>query len=432
MRLAGHLGAGGSSCLTENWYGRPWRLRGGCRDDDEEAVACGSGRRPARARVCPARCRQTRACRPHRATYDDVADRDCHDRYRTGPRCERLDRSGRFNLGSGRPVSAVHGRVHHVERALRRDHPRRAARSGRPDAEHVLHRHPHPDQYGLRLHPRHLGGKTAVRNVGYVSLLLSQYYPNITTLPRDRLAGHLHRDRPGGRSTGVHLVLLGQLRPCPRRSTARRGRVRIVEFDSCADTADDADATQSPNHPPATTTGPVDTPIGPYTIVTDDVAGATVTVDPTTTSMFSDAAGTVPIANGATVFDGGQIWLRSTAIGAATLTAHATATVPSGNVYIYNGNITGVTDAQNLILAQTQTVEASATADVTFEETTEPHHDHHTTTTTTTTTPNHPTTTSTTRPRTYDDNPRPRRRRRRRPPWRPRPRQRKPAPEVAP
>ncbi len=51
--------------------------------------------------------------------------------------------------------------------------------------------------------------------------------------------------------------------------------------------------------PPASTTGDAGTLVGPYVVVTDDPAGATVSA--TGASMFADAAGTTPIANGATV-----------------------------------------------------------------------------------------------------------------------------------
>ena len=81
--------------------------------------------------------------------------------------------------------------------------------------------------------------------------------------------------------------------------------------------------------------------------------------------MFSDAAGTVSIANGATVPSGQKIWMRSTGgSSSAALQATATATVPSGNVYLYDGNTAGYKDAQRLILAQnatlTTTVQATA------------------------------------------------------------------------
>ena len=59
--------------------------------------------------------------------------------------------------------------------------------------------------------------------------------------------------------------------------------------------------------------------------------------------MFSDAAGTVPIANGATVPSGQKIWVRSTGPSSVVLEATATATVPSGNVYLYDGKPAGST-----------------------------------------------------------------------------------------
>ena len=81
--------------------------------------------------------------------------------------------------------------------------------------------------------------------------------------------------------------------------------------------------------------------------------------------MFSDAAGTVPIADGATV----PVWAEDLDAlhggpSTAVLQATATATVPSGNVYLYDGNTHGYQDAQQLILAEnatlTTTVQATA------------------------------------------------------------------------
>src|SRR6478735_5405300 len=60
--------------------------------------------------------------------------------------------------------------------------------------------------------------------------------------------------------------------------------------------------------------------------------------------MFSDAAATQPIAPGATVPSGTQIWLKQTGQSAAVLQATANATVPQNNVYLYDGT-NGVPDA---------------------------------------------------------------------------------------
>ena len=82
--------------------------------------------------------------------------------------------------------------------------------------------------------------------------------------------------------------------------------------------------------------------------------------------MFSDAAGTVPIAHGATVPSGQKIWMRSTGPSSAVLQATAEATVPSGNVYLYDGNTAGVSDAQQLILAKKATLKTTVQATAEF------------------------------------------------------------------
>jgi hypothetical protein len=128
--------------------------------------------------------------------------------------------------------------------------------------------------------------------------------------------------------------------------------------------------TISPSH----LSGPAGGVLGPFTVTTSTQgrarrrrrrlrAAPLATVTATGGNMFSDAAGTVPIANGAAVPSGQKIWVGSTGPATAVLQATAEATVPSGNVYLYDGNA-GVGDAQKLILAQaatlTTTVQATA------------------------------------------------------------------------
>jgi Domain of unknown function (DUF5979) len=102
--------------------------------------------------------------------------------------------------------------------------------------------------------------------------------------------------------------------------------------------------------------------LGPFTVATD--AGHA-TVSATGGNMFSNRAGTVPIANGTDVPSGQRIWVRSTGASAAVLQATSKATVPSGNVYLYDGNA-GVNDAQRLILAQTATLTTTVRATAEF------------------------------------------------------------------
>ena len=110
---------------------------------------------------------------------------------------------------------------------------------------------------------------------------------------------------------------------------------------------------------PATQSGPAGTAVGPFTVS----AAATVT---STGNMFADAAATQPIANGSPVGAGQQIWLTSS-LGTAVVQARASATVPSGNVYLYDGNSPPTEDAQRLILAQDATVTTTVSAEATFQ-----------------------------------------------------------------
>ncbi len=57
--------------------------------------------------------------------------------------------------------------------------------------------------------------------------------------------------------------------------------------------------------------------------------------------------------------------MRSTGPTIAVLEATAEATVPSGNVYLYDGN-SGVSDAQHLILAKTGTLKTTVKAEAEF------------------------------------------------------------------
>jgi Domain of unknown function (DUF5979)/Thioester domain len=114
---------------------------------------------------------------------------------------------------------------------------------------------------------------------------------------------------------------------------------------------------------PTDASGPAGSAVGPFT-VTSSLADATVTA--IGANMFANAAATIPIANGASVPSGTQIWLKSTGPASAILQATANATVPSGNVYLYDGNSTP-TEAQKLILAQTTTLTTTVTATAEFK-----------------------------------------------------------------
>src|SRR4029079_15928085 len=81
--------------------------------------------------------------------------------------------------------------------------------------------------------------------------------------------------------------------------------------------------------------------------------------------MFADAAATVPVPDGP-IASGTNIWLQSTGPPKAVLAATAQATVPAGNVYLYDGN-SGVNSAQKLILAISATLKTTVRAVAVFQ-----------------------------------------------------------------
>ena len=71
------------------------------------------------------------------------------------------------------------------------------------------------------------------------------------------------------------------------------------------------------------------------------------------------------IPNGTRVPSGQKIWVSSAGPSNAVLQATAEATVPTGNVYLYDGN-SSATDAQKLILSQTATLSTTVQATAEF------------------------------------------------------------------
>jgi hypothetical protein len=114
---------------------------------------------------------------------------------------------------------------------------------------------------------------------------------------------------------------------------------------------------------PSTQSGPAGSAVGPFTITST----ASTTVTAIGANMFADAAATVPVPDGQTVVSGTSLWLQSTGPPNAVLSATAQATVPTGNVYLYDGNTGGVNSAQKLILAQTATLRTTVGALAVFQ-----------------------------------------------------------------
>ena len=190
-----------------------------------------------------------------------------------------------------------------------------------------------------------------VPNVGFVARILSQFYPRtnepaaLTDVNQKAAAvqaaiwyfSDSYVLNPGGLHDSV-AAIVNQVRA--------QGPI-------------DAPTPPSLTITPATQSGPAGTAVGPFT-----VSAAAVVIS--SGNMFADADATQPIANGDPVGVGQQIWVTS-ALGTAVVLARASATVPSGNVYLYDGNTPGVSDAQRLILAQDATLTTTVSAEATFQ-----------------------------------------------------------------
>ncbi len=194
-----------------------------------------------------------------------------------------------------------------------------------------------------------------VPNVGYVARILNSYYPAVPGQP----AGLSESQKAAAVQAAIWFF--------SDRYVLNTGDSLHSTTAAIVAAALAAGPITQPPPPSVTITptaasGPEGSVVGPFTVTSSTTGTAAVTA--TGGQMFSDAAGTTPIANGATVPSGQQIWLRSTGPQVAVLQATAHATVPSGNVYLYDGNTPGVDDAQKLILSQpaelTTTVKAAA------------------------------------------------------------------------
>jgi TQXA domain-containing protein len=197
-----------------------------------------------------------------------------------------------------------------------------------------------------------------VPNVGYVARILNEYYPTVPTEP----AGLTDNDKAAAVQAAIWFFTDGFV-VSESNLTLRNAVVGIVDHVLSLPPLVEPPP-PSLTVTPTQTSGPAGRPIGPFTVATDAPDGADVTA--TGGTMYSNRLGTTLLGNGTTatgVKSGQQIWLRS-AGGSSTATLQATskATVPSGNVYLYDGKTAGYTEAQKLILAKDATLTTTVRA----------------------------------------------------------------------
>ena len=198
-----------------------------------------------------------------------------------------------------------------------------------------------------------------VPNVGFVARILNEYYPFVPSQP----AGLANTTEQAAAVQAA--IWFFSDRYVLNTSDPLHDTVAAIVAHIIAAGPVTAPAPPSLTITPTNASGPsTSAVVGPFT-VTSGAGSATVSV--TGGNMFSDAAGTIPIADGATVPSGTQIWLRSTGTTSAVLQAVAKATVPQQNVYLYDGNTAGTADAQRLILALNGELTTRVTATAEFK-----------------------------------------------------------------
>jgi hypothetical protein len=198
-----------------------------------------------------------------------------------------------------------------------------------------------------------------VPNVGYVARLLNEYYPN-TSAPALVNGNQTAAAVQGAIWYFTDKYVLNAADPL---HAAVADIVEHIRHEVPVGEEPKPTLTITPSH----VSGPAHKVLGPFTVTSNHpTSGPSATVTATGGSMFSDAAGTVPIANGDSVPSGQEIWVRSTGPTVAVLEATSTATVPHGSVYLYDGNTNGVSDAQHLILARTDTLKTTVSGTAEF------------------------------------------------------------------
>lgn len=200
-----------------------------------------------------------------------------------------------------------------------------------------------------------------VPNVGYVARILTEYYPTtaLPTAANDNVRAAAVQSAIWFLTDKYVLTAADPVRPL----------VAAIVADVLAQGPLAEPPPPDLGIQPDSARAPAPDLAGPFTITAE--TGATITVSATGGTMYADAAGAVPIPDGATVPPGQQVWLRADAAGpaSAALEARGVVTAPSGNVYLYDGNTPGVEDAQRLILARTASVASDVTAQAEFFDT---------------------------------------------------------------
>jgi hypothetical protein len=198
--------------------------------------------------------------------------------------------------------------------------------------------------------------------VGYVARILADYHPN-TDLPA--AGGDVDLRAAAVQSAIWYFTEKFVLDADDPAYPAARGIVAAVLAAGPVEAAEppSLQVVPPPGSGPEGPSGPVGTVLGPYQVTSS--APATIS---SAGQLYADAAGTVPLP--ATLPAGTtDVYVQAGSAGEIEVAAAATATVPSGNVYLYDGETYGVPAAQKLILAKSASVATRAKATASYYDT---------------------------------------------------------------
>jgi TQXA domain-containing protein len=192
-----------------------------------------------------------------------------------------------------------------------------------------------------------------VPNIGYVTYILNNFYP---TVPEP--AGLSANQQAAAVQSAIWYFTDGYVLSTTASSTVREATAAIVAAAQAAGPVVEPPAPGVSITPESDRVGATSS-AGPYTVTAGGATDVTVSV-PGGYAMFTDEAGTEPLANPATVPSGTDIWVRvpDGSPREAVINARATVTVQRGQVYLYDGNTPDLADAQRLILADTAELDA--------------------------------------------------------------------------
>ena len=200
--------------------------------------------------------------------------------------------------------------------------------------------------------------EASVPRVGYVARILNSYYPAVPRCPRSA-------PTPTRRQAVQAAIWYFSDRYVLNTTDPLHNAVASIaaDGDRCRPTA----ATSRSNTDDHTL-DPQRTCRHQRRTVRGDIERST-TVAGVGGDMFADAGATVPVSNGRVgrfrlEYLAEVEWDRGGCRGAL---GDRTATVPTGNVYLYDGNIGGVSTAQKLILAESATLRTTVSANAVFE-----------------------------------------------------------------